>query len=216
MNNKMKTKGMAWSGWLVAAGLGAVLLAGGFQDSTQKTGVVSIFDVIAQTDFGNVNANRLQSAINARNDVIEFINTNRVLTQEQAQELRRLSTLEEPTAQQTQALEDLKDEIRAAYREFNDLNQQGTPTDEERQRLTEYNNRRQEMIALLNSWQNEFRNEIENLRVEITQDTIDQVREATREVAEEEGYTLVFEREVAVYGANELTDQVAARLNEGN
>lgn len=196
--------------------MGSLMLAGGFQDETQKTGVVSILDVVAQTDFGNINANRLEQAINARNDIIEFINTNRVLTREQAEELRRLSTIEEPTQEEQQELEDLKDNVRAAYREFNELNQEAQPTDAQREMLTEYNERRQDMIALLNEWQAQFQREIQNLNLDIRQDTIDEVREATQEIAEDQGYTIVFEKEMAVYGANDLTDEVAARLNEAN
>jgi Skp family chaperone for outer membrane proteins len=216
MKNQLKKNSFAWLGWVVAAGMGSLMLAGGFQDETQKTGVVSILDVVAQTDFGNINANRLEQAINARNDIIEFINTNRVLTREQAEELRRLSTIEEPTQEEQQELEDLKDNVRAAYREFNELNQEAQPTDAQREMLTEYNERRQDMIALLNEWQAQFQREIQNLNLDIRQDTIDEVREATQEIAEDQGYTIVFEKEMAVYGANDLTDEVAARLNEAN
>lgn len=71
-------------GWAVAAILLGIMGASGFQDAANKLAVVDISKVVESSDFGKANQTEFNQRKAAREGVLEFIDTYRVLTIEQA------------------------------------------------------------------------------------------------------------------------------------
>ena len=91
-----------------------VLAGTGFQDAQTKMGVVDISDVVEQSDFGKKNQEDFNTMKSAREGILEFIDTYRVLTNEQALKLRELSLKANASAAEKAELETLKATISAS------------------------------------------------------------------------------------------------------
>lgn len=208
--NNTKTSAL---GWIVAVGLFGILLAGGFQGAEEKTAVVDMRRVMQESELGKKNTASLNAAYTAREGLLNFLATHRVLTAEQAMRLRTLSLKTDITATEKQELDRIKGEVVAAAKNFSDLNQKTAPTDADRTLLQEYNQRRDNVARLLDTWNNEFNRELNSLEQKITQDTISAAKESVRDVAKAQGCSVVFDAQVAIYGANDITDAAVKALN---
>src|SRR5688572_32994489 len=100
--------------YLVAAAAVGVLAASGFQDTTNTLGVVDVSDVVEQSDYGKKNQEDFNAMKSAREGILEFIDTYRVLTNEQALKLRELTLKANATAAEKAELETLKATIIAS------------------------------------------------------------------------------------------------------
>jgi len=202
------------AGWLVAAGLAGVLFGGGFQGGATKEGVVDIVRLGQESKVGQRNSEALRTAFLARNGLMEFAATQLVLTTEQANKLRTLSLKDPITEAEKADLEKLKEEIKASAKNFNDLNQKANPTDADRAMLQDYNNRVQTMRRMLEAWNTEFTEELNRLEGSLRQQTITTAKEVVRDLGKKQGFTIVFESQIAPYGANDLTEAALKALNE--
>lgn len=202
------------AGWLVAAGLAGMMFASGFQPSQSKEGVVDIVKLGTDSKVGQRNSETLRTAFLARNGLMEFAATQLVLTNEQATKLRTLSLKDPITEPEKAELEKLKDEIKAAAKDFNDRNQKTNPTDADRAMLQDYNNRVQSTRRLLEQWNSEFTEELNRLEGNLRQQTIQMAKDVVKDIGKKQGYTIVFESQIAPYGANDLTDAALKALNE--
>lgn len=202
------------AGWIVAAGLAGMMFASGFQGGTTKEGVVDIVKLGQESKVGLRNSEALRTAFLARNGLMEFAATQLVLTSEQATKLRTLSLKEPITEAEKTELEKLKEDIKASAKNFNDLNQKQNPTDADRAMLQDYNNRVQTIRRLLEAWNTEFTEELNRLEGTLRQQTIQTAKEVVKDLGKKQGYTIIFESQVAPYGANDLTDAALKALNE--
>src|SRR4051794_5236313 len=108
-------------GWVVACAVIGIAFAGGFQDQTLKIGVVDISKVVEQSDFGKANQDTFNKMKSAREGLLEFIDTYRVLTNEQAQRIRDLSLKTNPTKEESAELDRIKADVVAASKRSNEL-----------------------------------------------------------------------------------------------
>lgn len=197
---------------VVAAALGS-WAALGFQSSQPKFGIVDIDKVVFDSEMGKKNAGKLDNAVKARQAVLDFLDTNRVATVEQVQKLRTLALKADATPAEKAELEKVKADIVASSKSFDQLNQKPSPTDEERQLLTEYNSRRQNTTAALQEWGPMFQQDLLNLREQMVSDSIKAAESVIKEVAKQQGYDVVFSSKSALYAANDVTDAVIKSLN---
>jgi Skp family chaperone for outer membrane proteins len=84
-------------GWVAAAALIGIAAASGFQDNTVKIAVVDIAKVVEQSTLGKANQDAFSKMKKNREELLQFIDDNRVLTNEQAQDLRTLWLKDTPT-----------------------------------------------------------------------------------------------------------------------
>ena len=200
-------------GWVLAAAFGAVIFAGGFGQVSEKTAVVDISRVVEQSNFGKSNQDAFAKMKEARESLLVFIDTNRVLTNEQGQRIKDLSLKPNPTAEETAELERLKADVVAAAKRSPELATKPNLTPEERNLLEEYARRGQTMDANAQRWLREFTTEMQNWADKQKLDSITRARAAIQQVAKAQGYTLVFEIGVAPYGANDISDAVLTAMN---
>lgn len=200
-------------GWLVAGALGILLLAGGFQSPAEKVAVVDIPKLVDQSEFGKGNQQTRLVMRTAREKVLEFIDTNRVLTLEQAQKIRDLGLKTVPTAEESAGLETVKAEVIASNKKWQELSTRASLTPEERTLIEEYARRSQTMADVEKRWFQEFSTEMETWDNKQNVAAIEKARGAIAEAAKAQGFGLVFEVSVAPYGANDLTAAALQAMN---
>ncbi len=198
--------------YLVAAAAVGVLTASGFQGET-KMGVVDISDVVEQSDYGKKNQEDFNAMKSAREGILEFIDTYRVLTNEQALKMRELTLKANATAAEKAELETLKATIIASDKKSKELAQKPNLTPEERTLMQDYAQRSQTMEQVAQRWFREFTNEMQQWADKQKAASIQKAREAVTEVAKAGSFTIVFESGVAPYGANDLTQPALKAMN---
>ncbi|MCX7800630.1 MAG: OmpH family outer membrane protein [Fimbriimonadales bacterium] len=203
-------------GWLVAAALAGALFAGGFQGSSEKIGVVDIAKVIGQSNIGKRDQETFNQMKAAREGLLEFIDTYRVLTNEQAQRIKELSLLPNPKPEEKNELERLKAEVRASNARSTELATKTNPTPEDRALMDEFARRSQTMEQVAQRWYREFTNELQQWADKQKAASIEKAKAAIQEVAKSQGFTVVFEAGIAPYGANDLNEAVLRALNARN
>jgi len=199
--------------YLVAAAAVGVLAASGFQDTTNKLGVVDVSDVVEQSDYGKKNQEDFNTMKSAREGILEFIDTYRVLTNEQALKLRELSLKANASAAEKAELETLKATIIASDKKSKELAQKAALTPEERTLMQDYAQRSQTMEQVAQRWFREFTNEMQQWADKQKATSIQKAREAVAEVGKAGSFTIVFESGVAPYGANDLTQPALKAMN---
>ena len=199
--------------YLVAAASFGVLAASGFQGSDLKLAVVDISDVVEQSDYGKKNQEDFNTMKSAREGILEFIDTYRVLTNEQALKLRELSLKANATAAEKAELETLKATIIASDKKSKEIAQKANLTPEERTLMQDFAQRSQTMEQVAQRWFREFTNEMQQWADKQKSASITRAREALTEVGKAGSYTIVFESGVAPYGANDLTQPALKAMN---
>jgi Skp family chaperone for outer membrane proteins len=198
---------------LLAAAVAVAIFASGFQGAQPKFGIVDIDKVVFDSEMGKSNAGKLDNAVKARQGLLDFLDTNRVATVEQVQKLRTLGLKSDVTPAEKAELDKVKSDVVASSKNFDQLNQKTSPTDEERQLLQEFNTRRQNTTAALQEWGPAFQQDLLNLREQMVADSIQKAEGVIREVSKQQGFDVVFSSKSALYAANDITDAVIKALN---
>lgn len=210
----MKIEKLSKLGWVAAAALIGIVVASGFQDTSLKIAVVDIAQVVEKSNLGKSNQAIFANMKKNREDFLQFIDDNRVLTSEQAQELRALWLKDAPTAEEKTRMERIKADVVASYKKWNEIGSQTKAlTAEDRTLLDEYAKRGQAMELLARRLFNDFTNEMQAWADKQKVASIEKARTAIQGIAKTQGYTIVFEVGVAPYGANDLTQPALAAMN---
>lgn len=203
-----------WAGWLAAGLLLVTLMASGFQSAQEKVASVDITEVLQKSKLGRESNEKLRSAYQQRSDVITFIMDNPVLTAEQAQTLRNLSLKENVTAQEKQQLEAVKVEIRTAANQRASLASKAGRTAEEDALLNSLNQRVQTAGVVMEQFQQQFSEDMDRIESDLRNEAIGRVKTTTRDIARRNGFTQVFEAQVMIFAANDLTEQVIRAVDQ--
>lgn len=209
----MQKDKLAWSGWVVAAALAGVMFGSGFQTPSLKLGVVDLNAVIDKSDAGKAGKKTFEDMKSAREKLLEFIDQYRILTIEQANRLRELMLKQERTKPEEAELESLKADIIATSKKSAVLATKPNYTPEERTLVEEYSRRSQTMNETSTRWLREFSDEVQNWVAASREQNYQKAKAAAAEVASKDGYTMVIEGSVAVFGANDITDLSLAAMN---
>jgi Skp family chaperone for outer membrane proteins len=209
----MKGDKLSQIGWVAAAVLGVVGLTSGFQDTSNKLAVVDIAKVVEQSNHGKANQTLFAAMKKNREDLLQFIDDNRVLTVEQANELKTLWTKDAPTPADKTRMDSIKAEVVASNKKWTELGTKANLTPEDRTLLDEYAKRGQNMEITARKWYGDFTSEMQGWADKQKVASIEKARTAIQSVAKQQGYTIVFEIGIAPYGANDLTAPALAAMN---
>lgn len=201
------------AGWLVAAGLLGAMLSSGFQTPSLKLGVVDVNRVVETSEYGKANQRNLAAMKKAREDVLEFVDTYRVLTPEQATAIRDLILKPTRTKEEDNELERRKSEVVTAYKRLQELSTKTNLTPEERTLMEDFARRSQVMNETASRWLREFTNEIQSWVDGRKTESYNRARTAITEVATKDGYNMIFESSVTPYGANDVSEAALAAMN---
>lgn len=209
----MKTNKLSNLGWVVAAALGGLMITSGFQENQSKIGVADVSAVVEKSDIFKKNETDFEAMKKAREGVLEFLDTYRVATQEQANKIRDLSIKQNITATEKTELTKAMDDVKAADTKYKGLMTKSNMTADEKVLVTEYAQRSQNMENVLQQWHRAFQSEMSNWAAKTQKESFDKARTTLAEVAKAQGYTVVLEADYAPYGANDLTDAVLKAFN---
>ncbi|HWD38095.1 MAG TPA: OmpH family outer membrane protein [Fimbriimonas sp.] len=200
-------------GWAAFLALAAVMVGVGFQTPTEKIGVADINRLMVDSDFGKSLQAQLDKMRAARQDLLSFIDSNRVITMDQAYQLRDLSLKPSLTKEEQAQLDSLKAAIVAASKKWTELATKPNMTPEERTLVQDYADRAQKMAQTGNRWVQDFSNDLADWAAKQKADGNQRARGAIQDVAKAQGYTMVYDSVFAPYGANDLTDAALAAMN---
>lgn len=190
-----------------------VLFGGGFQAAPDKNGVVDINGLIEASNFGKGVRTNLDKMRSGREEILSFIDANRVLTLEQATRLRDLTLKPDRTPAETAELDTLKATVVATNKKWTELATKPNLTNEDRTILQDYADRAQKMSELGNTWVRVFTNDIDAWLETQKTESAARAREAIGSTAKTQGYTMIYDKAFAPYGANDLTDAALATMN---
>jgi len=200
-------------GWILAAALIGIVLAGGFQGPEIKIGTVDIVRLLDQSDYGKEGQDIFKKMKGAREGILEFVDSYRVLTTEQAQRIKELSLKETPSKEEAAELDRIKAEVIATNKRSTELATKPNMTPEERTLVEEYARRSQQMNDTVQRWFKDFNNEMADFADKRKLAGLTKAKKAINDVSKLQGYTVVFDQTTAPYGANDLTDAALAAMN---
>jgi Skp family chaperone for outer membrane proteins len=209
----MQTTRFLQFGWVLAAAVIGVALAGGFQNNDLKIGVVDVVRMLDQSDYGKEGQLIFKKMKGQREGILEFIDTYRVLTTDQAQRIKELSLKDTPSKEESAELDRTKADVIAANKRSVELATKPNMTPEERTLVEEYARRSQTMNDLAQRWFREFSNEMSDFADKRKLTGLTKAKAAINEVSKAQGYTVVLDQNTALYGANDLTDAALATMN---
>lgn len=200
-------------GWIFAAALAAVFVAGGFQTGSNKVGVVDMARVFNESDYAKKQEGILRAYGDVRNGAMEFLDQYRVATPAEAEQLKTLSIKNPLTDTERAVLDKLKKDIQARDASFRQLQTKPNPTPAEVAQLSDYNSRSQSNYQTLQKWSREFEDDVRVYKEKLRGDTLDRVNKAVKEVSAKGGYTIVFSQDASPYGVNDVTADALKAMN---
>ncbi len=185
----------------------------GFQNPVEKTGVADVNRLLDQSDFGKSLQAQLDKMRTARQDVLTFIDQYRVLTVDQATQIRDLSLKPSLTKEEQAQLDSIKANVIAANKKWTELATKANMTPEDRTLVQDYSDRNQRMADLGNRWVHDFSSDLAEWAAKQKAEGNIRARSAIQEVAKAQGYTMVYDSVFAPYGVNDITDTALVAMN---
>jgi Skp family chaperone for outer membrane proteins len=200
-------------GWVLFLASLAVLVTGAFQAPVDKVGTADINRLMDESDFGKSIKDQLDKMRASREDVLTFIDQNRVVTIEQATQIKDLTLKVSKTKEEQAKLDSIKADVVASNKKWTELSTKPSLTPEERTLLQEYADRAQKANEIGSRMLEDFKSDIEAWIEQQKAECNKRSRAAIQEVAKAQGYTLVYDSVFVPYSANDLTDAVLTAMN---
>ncbi len=202
-----------WTGFLsgttvIALGMVAILAGSGFQGGNQKIGVIDSNEVMQKTAIAK---NMVEDEKNLKTDretVMQFLQRYPIIKKEDAEKFKNLSIKVKKTDAEKADLEKLKVAAQDSATKFNALQLKSSPTQDELKLLDEYRTRKNEMEEYLQSLYKDFQNEYAAIHEKDQNILLDAFRNGVNEVGKKQAFTIVFDKNIAPYGASDITDEV--------
>ena len=200
-------------GWVLFLATLAVLLGSAFQGPTEKIGVADVNRLMDESDFGKTVKAQLDSMRATREEILTFIDQNRVVTVEQANLVKDLSLKANRTKEEQAHMDSVKADVVASNRKWTELATKANLTPEERTLLQEYADRAQKANEIGSRMLNDFSSDINAWIEKQKAESGRRAKTAIQEVAKQQGYTLVYDSVFTPFGANDLTDPALLQMN---
>lgn len=211
---KLTSNKFAYSGWLAAALVIGIVAGTGFQDS-MKLGVVDLSRVITESKLQGEARMRVEAAGAVRQGILQYMDTQEVMTKEQCERFRELELEDDKTDADKMEILAIKSAVTEAIKDLAEIQTKLTElTEDERQRLGGYTASKNTTNRLKQEWAQEFETEWQELASDVEGEMITNAQKAAQAVAEREGYTLVFSVTAAIYAANDITEKAIEEANK--
>ncbi len=201
-------------GWLTAGGLCLFAMASGFQGPADKLGVVDLSRVFNESEFAKKQTETLRTVGEARSAMLQFADTYKTFTVEQATRFKDLSVKPNLTEPEKAEIEKIKKDVMAADKQLSDLSQKASPSPAEVTSLNDLNRRKQNTSNLLRRWAQDFDDEVGTMRDKLRADALVKVKESVQQAGKAGAFSLVFANDVAPYGANDVTNDAVKAINK--
>ncbi|MEA2551912.1 MAG: hypothetical protein QOJ65_88 [Fimbriimonadaceae bacterium] len=200
-------------GWILAAGMAGAIAAGGFQGKSDKVGVVDMEDVFQSSPFTHDKQEELKAMGDSRSQLLQFVHTYRTITPEQAQRLKTVMLKPNQSAGDKSEAEKIKTDVLAQDKALKTLQQKKNPTPEEVTQLQTMSTRTQETAAMEDNWVREFNSDMNDQQGKVREQLLVKVKDSVQEVGKKQGYSLILNKVVAPYSANDVTAETLKVMN---
>jgi Skp family chaperone for outer membrane proteins len=187
-----------------------------FQGNTQKFAVVNLGDVAEKSKLGVREKKEFEALRTKYGSLIQFLNTNKVVAREDSSKIIDIWRKDAPTAAETQQLEQLKTKAQTQSEELRRLISVLNPSAEQQSRIRELSGWSQTTEDILPQLDNLHGQAMQTRANTKQQEVLDKARAAVQKVGKRDGYTMVFESQVAVYGATDLTSEALKTMDIDN
>lgn len=202
-----------WTGFLsgttiLAIGMVVVLAGSGFQGTNQKIGVIDSNLVTQEVAKAK---NMVEDEKNLKNDrevVMSFLQQFPIIKKEEAEKFKNLSIKPVKTDAEKTELEKLKTAAADTVKKFKELELKSSPTQDELKQLDEYRNRKNEMDDYLQGLFKTFQAELVAIHDKNQSIIYEAFRAGVNEIGKKQAFTLVLDKNIAPFGANDITDDV--------
>jgi Skp family chaperone for outer membrane proteins len=202
-----------WTGFLsgttiLAIGMVAVLAGSGFQGTNQKIGVIDSNTVMQEIALAKSMVEDEKNLKNDRETVMQFLQRYPIIKKEDAEKFKNLSIKLNKTDADKSELEKLKTMATDTVKKFKDLELKSSPSQDELKQLDEYRNRKNEMDDYLQGLFKDFQSELAGIHDKNQGIVYEAFRSGVNEVGKKQAFTIVLDKNIAPYGANDVTDDV--------
>jgi Skp family chaperone for outer membrane proteins len=200
-------------GWAAAALMAVGLIGMGFQTTPPKFGTVDMEKVFNDSTFAKTQTDNLRNMGELRQSVLVFVNTYRTVTVADATKFRDLTIKPNASAAEKAETERIKSDATKTEARYRELTTKAGLTPEEAKEVEELNRRKEATGELLQTWQQAFMDEVSTKQNGLRAEALGKVRQAVQKVARDQGYTIIFDQNVAPYSANDVTDEAMKVMN---
>jgi Skp family chaperone for outer membrane proteins len=202
-----------WTGFLtgttvLAVGALTLLVSSGFQGASIKFGNVDANKVVQGIEAAKGYGEAQKNALAERQNILTFLDTNRLMKKEDIEKFKTLSLKVGKTDAEKAELEKVKTAAIDAKKKFEELQFKTNPTDAELKLLSELQNRQAATPEIAQKMVQEFQREMQQLQEENMRTIQDSYRSAIQEVGKKQGFTILFDANVAPFAVNDATDDV--------
>ena len=187
-----------------------------WQNNTQKFGVVNLGDVAEKSKLCVREKQEFEALRTKYGSLIQFLNTNKAVAREDATKIIDIWRKDAPTAAENQQLEQLKTKAQTQSEELRRLISVLNPTAEQQSRIRELSGWSQATEDVLPQLDNLLGQAMQSRANTKQQEVLDKARAAVQKVGKRDGFTMVFESQVAVYGATDLTSEALKTMDLDN
>ncbi len=202
-----------WTGFLsgttiLAIGMVAVLAGSGFQGANQKIGVIDSNAVMQAVALAK---NMVEDEKNLKTDretVMAFLQRYPIIKKEDAEKFKNLSIKPVRTDPEKAELEKLKVMATDTVKKFKELELKSSPSQDELKLLDEFRNRKNEMDEYLQGLFKDFQTELAGIHDKNQGIVYEAFKMGVNDIGKKQAFTLVLDKNIAPFGANEITDDV--------
>ena len=187
-----------------------------FNQNTQKFGVVDLASVAERSKLGQREKTQFEALRTRYGGLVQFLNTNKAVARDDAQKIVDLWNKEKPTPAETQQLESLKTKAQTQSEELRRLISVLNPSAEQQSRIRELSGLSQAIEDMLPQLDNMLGQAMQQRAASKQQEVLDKARAAVQKVGKRDGFTMVFENQLAVYGATDITDEALKTMDTDN
>ena len=137
-----------------------------------------------------------------------------MLSKEDQAQLGDLLAKPNPTDQDKATISQLQQKSTQAVQEMAGLAQKQNPTDADKSRLADLNKQQDAGKQALEDTYKGYQDQAQKATEDLSQKLSQEVKAAIVEVAKQHSLAVVFDAQVAIYTANDITDDVVKRLNK--
>jgi Skp family chaperone for outer membrane proteins len=200
-------------GWVLFFAVATGWILSGFQAPVEKVGVADINRMMDESDFGKSVKTQLDKMRASREEVLQFIDNNRVITIDQATQIRDLTIKPDLTTAERAQLDSIKATVVAANFKWKELATKTNMTPEERTLVQDYADRAQKANTLGNNWVRQFTSDIDDWVQKQKVESNKRARAGIQQVAKQQSFSVVYDSVFVPFGANDITDTAIQAMN---
>jgi Skp family chaperone for outer membrane proteins len=191
--------------------------AQGTQPATgPKFGSVDVQRIMNESKARQRDGAELQQLVGSLREVMQKLQDSsaRFLTEPEIKELAGLFEKKMPTEAEKKRISQLTDAAAIKSSTMRRLENTANATPEESKQLTDLTAAAQKGQEALKNLGGEFQRRLEAREVDLNNKTVTEIKTIIGKIAQEKGLVVVFDSAVAIYTANDITDDVIKQINK--